>query len=635
MRSPLKSWAVSLIVAACGAAPAAAQNAFPGADWQQATPQSQGVDPVKLQEATTYLEGFGNADQSIVVIRNGYLISKSSNIDNFHQVWSCTKSFTSTVLGLLIDDGRCTLDTPAKDHLAVLASNYPDVRLRHFTTMTSGYQAAVELGGTSGGQSATWWEPGTPRFAPGTRFEYWDSAMNQFGHVLTRVAGEPIEALFKRRIADPIGMTGWDWRDWAGWAGFNDGSVNGGSGNWSAGIWLTARQMARFGHLFLNRGNWAGQQLISASWVDQATSPQVAQNLPRGASSTDLNGPGNYGFNWWTSGVRSDGSRMWPAAPNGTYAAGGLNVNVCFVIPEWNMVIVRQGTSWRGDQIDPVLSTFLGKVGAALGTAPPPTDAVTSFTLVNADTDQDLGVLADGAVIDLTTLPTRNLNVRANTSPSPVGSVRFVLDGNAAIENAAPYALAGDAGGNYNPWTPTVTSHILTATPYSGAGATGAAGNSLTVHFTVTDSASSYRIGLSHDGNQHDSDDILSIAMGLAVIVESGLAPRLVHCDYNNHLGDNNPSMAAEMAASANGAAQRWGIPSSVLFDCQQNLTGAVNSIRDAINASSSANRFYLVCAVRWRWPGAASTRPTPPRGNTARRSRTACGTTSMPTLRR
>ena len=172
MRSPLKSWAVSLIVAACGAAPAAAQNAFPGADWQQATPQSQGVDPVKLQEATTYLEGFGNADQSIVVIRNGYLISKSSNIDNFHQVWSCTKSFTSTVLGLLIDDGRCTLDTPAKDHLAVLASNYPDVRLRHFATMTSGYQAAVELGGTSGGQSATWWEPGTPRFAPGTRFEY-------------------------------------------------------------------------------------------------------------------------------------------------------------------------------------------------------------------------------------------------------------------------------------------------------------------------------------------------------------------------------------------------------------------------------------------------------------------------------
>ena len=281
-------------------------------------------------------------------------------------------------------------------------------------------------------------------------------------------------------------MTGWDWRDWAGWAGFNDGSVNGGSGNWSAGIWLTARQMARFGHLFLNRGNWAGQQLISASWVDQATSPQVAQNLPRGASSTDLNGPGNYGFNWWTSGVRSDGSRMWPAAPNGTYAAGGLNVNVCFVIPEWNMVIVRQGMSWRGDQIDPVLSTFLGKVGAALGTAPPPTappptDAVTSFTLVNADTDQDLGVLADGAVIDLTTLPTRNLNVRANTSPSPAGSVRFVLDGNAAIENAAPYALASDAGGNYNPWTPTVTSHTLTATPYSGAGATGAAGNSLTV----------------------------------------------------------------------------------------------------------------------------------------------------------
>ena len=276
-------------------------------------------------------------------------------------------------------------------------------------------------------------------------------------------------------------MTGWDWRDWAGWAGFNDGSVNGGSGNWSAGIWLTARQMARFGHLFLNRGNWAGQQLISASWVDQATSPQVAQNLPRGASSTDLNGPGNYGFNWWTSGVRSDGSRMWPAAPNGTYAAGGLNVNVCFVIPEWNMVIVRQGMSWRGDQIDPVLSTFLGKVGAALGNG--------------ASTDGRRHELHAGecGYGSGSRGPGRRGRDRTDDAADPEpqcpsqyvsvarGSVRFVLDGNAAIENAAPYALASDAGGNHNPWTPTVTSHILTITPYSGAGATGAAGNSLTV----------------------------------------------------------------------------------------------------------------------------------------------------------
>src|SRR6185503_5939390 len=98
-------------------------------------------------------------------------------------------------------------------------------------------------------------------------------------------------------------------------------------------------------------------------------------------------------------------------------------------------------------------------------------------------------------------------------------------------------------------------------------------------------------------GNQHDPDDILSVAMGLAMIAEKGMTSRLVHCDYSNHLGDNNPAMAAAMTASATGAAQRWGIPSSVLFDDQTNLAGAVNSIRNAVNASSSHDRFFFVCA--------------------------------------
>ena len=63
----------------------------------------------------------------------------------------------------------------------------------------------------------------------------------------------------------------------------------------------------------------------------------------------------------------------------------------------------------------------------------------------------DIGPLQNGDTLNLSTLPTRHLNVRANTSPSPVGSVRFALDanGNYRTENNAPYSLAGDTGGNY------------------------------------------------------------------------------------------------------------------------------------------------------------------------------------------
>jgi N-acetylneuraminic acid mutarotase len=141
-------------------------------------------------------------------------------------------------------------------------------------------------------------------------------------------------------------------------------------------------------------------------------------------------------------------------------------------------------------------------LGLASTVAPPVTPAhaqsgptVTSLTLIDADRDQPVpgfDPLPNGATLNLATLPTRNLNIRANTSPATVGSVRFGYDGNASFrtETAAPYALAGDSNGNYAAWTPSLGSHTVTATPYTGAGGTGTAGPTLSVTFTVTESTS-------------------------------------------------------------------------------------------------------------------------------------------------
>ena len=99
------------------------------------------------------------------------------------------------------------------------------------------------------------------------------------------------------------------------------------------------------------------------------------------------------------------------------------------------------------------------------------------------------GPLQNGDTLNLSALPTRHLSVRANTSPSPVGSVRLALDanGNYRTENNAPYSLAGDTRGNYVAWTPSVGSHTLAATPYTGANATGTVGTPLTMTFTVVE----------------------------------------------------------------------------------------------------------------------------------------------------
>jgi PKD repeat protein len=125
----------------------------------------------------------------------------------------------------------------------------------------------------------------------------------------------------------------------------------------------------------------------------------------------------------------------------------------------------------------------------AITVAAPGSLAVTSLTLMNADSDLPIyDPFRSGAVLNLGTLPTRNLSVRANAAGA-VGSVRFAYDAtsNYRTENTAPYAIAGDATGDLNPWTPSVGSHSVTATPYSLSNAGGAAGAPQSATFTVLD----------------------------------------------------------------------------------------------------------------------------------------------------
>jgi CubicO group peptidase (beta-lactamase class C family) len=125
-------------------------------------------------------------------------------------------------------------------------------------------------------------------------------------------------------------------------------------------VQISALQLARWGWLFLNRGMWEGQQLISRSWVDMATSVQVPAALP--LADTDRKetvGPGCYGFNWWVNGRKADGELKLPGAPEDCYFASGFNNNKCLVIPGWNMVIVRMGQDGHPASKDLVYGTFL------------------------------------------------------------------------------------------------------------------------------------------------------------------------------------------------------------------------------------------------------------------------------------
>lgn len=363
---PLCAYRRAVIVVETPPAPAA--DVFPGSEWDRATPESQGLHGERLTEAVRYLESSLGQDgvREVVIVRHGKMVWKGDDIDKVHGTWSLTKSFTSTVMGVLVDDGKCTPDTRVAEVLPEMAALYPELTLRHFTTMTSGYRAQGDetTGSYKHGPSKTPFIQGEPLFRPpGGQFAYWDSAMNQYGNVLTRIAGEPMAEVFQRRIAGPIGMRPDRWK-WGNLGQEGGILVNCGSGNRGQSVQISAGDLARLGWLMRNGGRWGDRQLLSERWVNEATRVQVPAALPWGHPEGSADGRGCYGYNWWVNGVQADGSLKFPHAPVGVYCAAGHNNNRCFVIPQWDMVIVRLGLD--GDSSDMVWSDFLGRVAEAV-----------------------------------------------------------------------------------------------------------------------------------------------------------------------------------------------------------------------------------------------------------------------------
>lgn len=300
---------------------------------------SEDVFNQQLELAVQYIKGECGRDgiDKMVILREGNCIFSGKDHDKSQKIWSSTKSFTSTVLGLLIDDGKCQIDDKVCKYLPELSENYPDLTFKHLATMTSGYRAIGDepRGSYIHGPSYTPWLPSPePLFPPGSEFRYWDSAMNLFSYALTVVSGERLDLYFKRKIADKIGMDSLNWK----WPYFLIDSLQvcGGAGNNNWSLIISADDLSKFGQLFLQKGMWNEEQLISEKWIKNATSDQIKSIL-----QTDTI---HYGYNWWTNGV-------FPDAPEETFCAMGFNNNKCLVVPEWKIVVARLGLDGNIDNL--------------------------------------------------------------------------------------------------------------------------------------------------------------------------------------------------------------------------------------------------------------------------------------------
>lgn len=330
---------------------------------RKASPSSQRVDEKKMIEALEYLKSKSARDgiDEVVIVRNGKIIYQSTHATRTHSIYSCSKVFTSTVLGLLVAEKRVSLDDYAAKYEPALSELYPQVTLKHFATMTSGYSAAGRSRWDD--ENADWshtpYTPEQPHFEPGTHYEYWDEAQMMYGRVLTNILQRPMKDYLTEKITDRIGIGEWTWD--------TEQTTNGVPiNNGCTGVNVNALQLARFGQLFLNKGKWNGRQLLPAKWVGMATSNQVPANTPVfNGDRSGAKGSGSYGFNWWVN--SSDGLSRMPDAPVNVVYMSGKNHNVCCIIPEWNMVIVRMGDDENPRDGKPVVwNRFLKLMGEAL-----------------------------------------------------------------------------------------------------------------------------------------------------------------------------------------------------------------------------------------------------------------------------
>jgi CubicO group peptidase (beta-lactamase class C family) len=317
-----------LIALLAGCAPASSTPAspvyWPTSGWRSATPEEQGMDSAKLADMVEHIQQEKLDLNSLLIVRNGYLVSElyvyPYSENQVHFVASVTKSVTGALVGIAIQQGSIQdanqpLFTLLPDQgVANLDEQKEAITLEDLLTMTSGLDCHEN---PAPGEAFMQTSPNWVQFMldlpmaaqPGTTFNYCTGAVELISAILQQATGMSAREFANRNLFAPLGIGP---ISEAQWPSDPQGVTIGGYG-----LALTPRDMAKFGYLFLNQGQWDGQTVVPADWVAASTT-----------SHANLGSDKEYGYLWWT-----DPQGKW-------YAALGLAGQHIFVYPAENLVVV-------------------------------------------------------------------------------------------------------------------------------------------------------------------------------------------------------------------------------------------------------------------------------------------------------
>jgi CubicO group peptidase (beta-lactamase class C family) len=324
----------------------------------------QGERPVPgVQDMASYLAGAVSDDShrevtgplldgqgaSGVVVRHGVVLARWGDPGREEMAFSATKSVLSLAAGLAFDDGLLRLDEPASWSVSLPQFDGPHgqaITWRHLLDQTSQWEG--ELWGKPTRADAQSTREGTESAGgpPGAGWAYNDVRVNLAALALTVLFRRSLPEVLRERVMDPVGASpGWSWHGYADSVVELDGRsvpVVSGGAHWGGGLWISALDLARIGHLCLRGGQWSGRRLLSARWIEEMWRPCPVKP--------------SYGLSWWLN----DQQAVWPNAPaSGRCARGNGGAHLLWVDPARDLVVCSR---W-GAEVESLLADVSRAVG--------------------------------------------------------------------------------------------------------------------------------------------------------------------------------------------------------------------------------------------------------------------------------
>ncbi|MBI1346590.1 serine hydrolase [bacterium] len=283
----------------------------------RSTPEEQGVASSAIARFVADADQKLDALHSVMVVRHGHVIAEGwwapYHAEANHSLYSLSKSFTSTAVGLAIAEGKLSLDDEVLKFFPDAAPENPSgflkaMRLRDLLRMNTGQQTEPPRP-VDGVWTQAFLAHPVP-FKPGTHFLYNTSATYMASAMVQKATGETVLDYLRPRLFEPLGITQPTWLQ------SPQGISTGGYG-----LSIRTEDIASFGQLYLQRGQWQGQQLVPAEWIDAATSRQTSNG-----SNPQSDWDQGYGYQFWR-------------CRHGAYRGDGAFGQYCLVLPEQDAVI--------------------------------------------------------------------------------------------------------------------------------------------------------------------------------------------------------------------------------------------------------------------------------------------------------